>query len=136
MGVIKATVLTHAGATRGGGGNYVMFGAALSTLLSLGSLALTWWYGTPNPIPLMLGTLCFLLLLWAPSAFYWPGRVWKALWLAAGHFIILLIWVLYILPTGLIMQARGADPLDLRFRPEARTYWKKPHTTGNMQKSA
>lgn len=135
MGVIKATVLTHPGAKHGAAHNHVVFGSTLSMLLAFLSLALTVYTSEPNPIPLMLGALCFLLILWAPWVFFWPSRLWKAIWIGLGHLVIFLVWVLYILPSGLIMQARGRDPLDLRFRPEARTYWKNPHPTGNMQKS-
>ncbi len=135
MGVIKATMLTHTGTKRGASHNHVVFGSTLATLLALGSLALTYSTGESNPVPLMLGALCFLSTLWSPSLFYWPSRLWKAFWLAMGHLLIFLVWVLYILPAGMFMQARGNDPLDLRFRPSARTYWKNPHPTGSMQKS-
>ncbi len=136
MGVIKATVLAHPIARRGVTHSHTFFGCMVSVFLSLLSLVLTWWTTETNPIPLMFGAWCFLLLLWSPAVFYWPHRIWLAFWLALGHMFIFIVWILYILPAGIIMQARGRDPLDLRFLPEARTYWKRPHPTGTMQDAA
>ncbi|RYG61668.1 MAG: hypothetical protein EON60_02655 [Alphaproteobacteria bacterium] len=133
MGVIKATVLSHPGAQRWSTHAHTTFGCILTVLLALLSLLLTWWSGEANPIPLMLGAWTFLLALWSPAIFYWPHRIWDSTWLAFGHLIILIMWVFYILPSGVLMQARGRDPLDLRFLPEARTYWKRPTPTGTMQ---
>lgn len=136
MGVIKATVLTHPGARRSSEHDHAIFGCFISIALSFLSFVLTWWTEETNPIPLMLGAWCFLLVLWAPNIFFWPYRIWLAAWLAIGHLLICIMWVVYILPAGVIMQTRGRDPLDLRFLPEARTYWKRPQPTGTMQDAA
>ena len=114
----------------------MIFGTALTVALSLLSLILTWQAAEPNPLPLMLAAWCLMLLLWSPTSFQPLYNAWNSLWLAVGRTLIMLVWVCYILPAGLIMQARGKDPLHLRFRPEARTYWKKPLPIGDMKKSA
>lgn len=113
----------------------LVFGSAVATFLALLSAVLTILQNEVNPIPLMLGAWCFILLMWSPTSFRGPYRVWKYFWLGLGQLVIMLVWLCYILPAGLIMQARGRDPLHLRFQAEARTYWKKPHPTGTMMKS-
>lgn len=112
-----------------------VFASLIITSLAFLSLILTIATNELNPIPLMLSAWGFILLLWSPKSFEKPYRVWKIFWLGLSQLIIMLVWVCYILPAGIIMQARGRDPLHLRFQPSARTYWKKPHPTGNMMKS-
>jgi hypothetical protein len=40
-----------------------------------------------------------------------------------------------VLPTGLIMRALGKDPLRLKRRPDANSYWIERHPPGPAHKS-
>ena len=136
MGVIKSTFLTHPGAMQPQPESNVVFGCACATFLALLSLPLSYFMQESNPLPLMFGALCLLLVLWSPASFTPVQRAWIISSIVLGQAAITFVWVLYILPAGLIMQARGKDPLDLRFLPRAQTYWKPPHPTTSMQRSS
>lgn len=47
-----------------------------------------------------------------------------------SHIILAGLYYLVLTPIGLIMQARGYDPMHRRFEPESSTYWteRKPRT--------
>lgn len=136
MGATKTARHAPSVATMAETESNIRFGCSLAACLALLSAAISAWAGEPNPIPLMLGTCALLLVLWSPNSFGPAKRFWHKSLIATGQAVIVIVWVVYILPAGLIMQARGRDPLNLRFEPKARSYWKPPLPTSNMEKSS
>lgn len=136
MGVIKATFLTYPGNLTTQPESNVVFGCTCAVILALLSIPLTYFTAETNPLPLMLAALCLLLVMWSPASFNPLRRAWVITGVVLSQTAITFWWVLYILPAGLIMQARGRDPLDLRFLPHTETYWKPPHPPTSMQRSS
>lgn len=134
MGVTKAAFLTHPGSTYTPPVSIMAFGSTITVAFALLSLAGTLWSGETTPLPLLLAAISLLLLLWLPASFIPLYNAWLSTTKLCGQAAIVLIWFLYILPSGIIMQARGRDPLHLRFEATSRTYWKVPPTSTNMQK--
>ncbi len=110
------------------------FGYALTTLLALYSGYCTARLGYPYPLPLIGACFCFLATLWRPSLFCGPTKAWTHLLYHTGRLVLVLYWLLYILPMGLLMQAQGKDPLRRRFNPSSVTYWQAPQTSADMRK--
>ena len=135
MAAIPLTAPAQTSVARAEAQSNTFFGCSITTCLALLSGLLTAMQGNTNPIPLMLGTCAFLVVLWSPKSFGPANLYWKKSLIALGQAVIILIWATYILPSGLIMQARGRDPLNLKFDPKATTYWKTPLPTSNMEKS-
>lgn len=48
--------------------------------------------------------------------------------------VMFLIYVLTVVPIGLIMRAMGKDPMARRFDPAAKTYWVKHPGAGSMKR--
>ena len=134
MGDNKASLMKSITLGHDSANVHVFFGATATTVLALVALVLVMLGSGLGAIVLMVAAWLLILLMWSPASFKRIYGWWKMLWLGVGQAVIMLVWLLYILPSGLLMQARGKDPLDLRFDPANRTYWKKPHPTGNMQK--
>jgi len=110
------------------------FGYGLATLLALASAYRTAVLGYPHPLPLVLACVCLLATLWYPKLFCGASHAWTILLYHTGRLLLILYWLFYILPSGLIMQARGHDPLHRRFNPSSVTYWQKPQTSADMRK--
>lgn len=69
-----------------------------------------------------------LALIW-PRALTWPNRVWTkfGLWWhkVTSPVALAAIYVVGVLPVGIVMRLVGQDPLRLKRLPEAETYWIK-----------
>jgi len=102
--------------------------------ITLGVVCLLWsgilaWRGRMAPVPWLLGASPVLLLLaaLAPAALRPLHRVWlpAAGALARGITWVLLTAVFYLVftPYGMILRARGKDPLERRFEPDRDSYW-------------
>jgi hypothetical protein len=70
----------------------------------------------------------FLILALAiPKVLAPLNRLWMAFGLLLARIVspimLFLVYVIAVVPTGLIMRLRGKDPLHRRFEPEAKTYW-------------
>ncbi|PZP38868.1 MAG: hypothetical protein DI585_06055 [Pseudomonas fluorescens] len=111
-----------------------IFGCGLAASLALISLLLSITGHETNPVPLFFGTLVFLTVLWWPAGIVSMYNAWVKLLLALFTTLLTLFWVFYILPMGLIMQARGIDPLNRYFQPRTKTYWQAPLPITDMQK--
>jgi ABC-type uncharacterized transport system permease subunit len=66
------------------------------------------------------------------------NRLWFLLGIVLGKImtpvVMLLIYVLTIVPIGLILRMRGKDPMARRFDREAKTYWKPHPGAGSMKR--
>lgn len=136
MGVIKSTFLTYPGARHTQPESNIVFGSTCVVLLALANVPLIHFTATPNPLPLMFAALALLLLLWSPVSFTPIRHGWVVGSVVLCQTLITFWWLFYIMPSGLIMQARGKDPLNLRFLPQATSYWKPPHPASSMQRSS
>lgn len=67
------------------------------------------------------------LALAAPRALAPLNRIWmafgKLLHRIVGPIVLGLLFLIAVVPTGLILRIRGADPLRLKRDPAATTYW-------------
>lgn len=63
----------------------------------------------------------------APALLKWPNRLWFKLGLLLGRVVapvvMAIIFVVTVIPTGLVMRLLGKDLLYLRRRPDAASYW-------------
>lgn len=74
-----------------------------------------------------VATLLLLLGYAAPKLLYWPNRIWFKFGMLLGSIIapivMTLVYVLTVVPTGLIMRLLGKDLLSHKFDKNAETYW-------------
>jgi hypothetical protein len=76
-----------------------------------------------------------------PSVLTVPNRLWFRFGLLLNKIVspvvMGLIFVLTVIPTGLVLRARGKDPLRKKMDPEAQTYWITPeeghHRSSSMK---
>ncbi len=76
-----------------------------------------------------------------PSVLTVPNRLWFRFGLllnkVVSPVVMGLIFVLTVIPTGLVLRARGKDPLRKKMDPEAQTYWITPeeghHRSSSMK---
>jgi len=106
------------------------FGLTVGGILVV--IALLRWYWIAQLSWLMLGFLVVGVALVAaallrPNALALPNRLWTKLGLLLFHFVnpvvMLLLFLVTIVPAGLIMRLVGHDPMRRRFEPDAATYW-------------
>jgi hypothetical protein len=64
-----------------------------------------------------------------PAAFRIVYRVWIGFSVIIGYFvsriILLLVFLIVMVPTGLLMRALGKDPMERKLQPETHSYWMK-----------
>jgi hypothetical protein len=106
------------------------FGLTVGGILVLIAAVRTWLHDGYGAIELVLGAvgLCLIVLaaVWAQSLA--PlNRAWTRLGLllfkVVNPVVLALIYLVTIVPIGLIMRACGHDPLRLKRDPSASTYW-------------
>ena len=95
-------------------------------------LGLQWWSGHVEPGWFDytlggIGTALLLLGLVAPSLLAPFNKAWTKLGLLlfkiVNPIVLGLIFLLTIVPIGLLLRAFGKDPLRLQFDPDAKSYW-------------
>ncbi|MEL6961583.1 MAG: SxtJ family membrane protein [Pseudomonadota bacterium] len=96
-------------------------------------IGLSWWSSGGVVLGLVewiLGGVGIPLLLFgfiAPSLLAPLNKAWTKLGLLlfkiVNPIVLGLIFLLTILPIGLLLRAFGKDPLRLKFEPDAKTYW-------------
>lgn len=90
---------------------------------SSGAFALGWIEWTLGGV----GGGLFLFGLVAPSLLGPLNKAWTKLGLLlftiVNPIVLGVIFLLTILPIGLLLRAFGKDPMRLRFEPDAKTYW-------------
>lgn len=84
--------------------------------------------GGPVRLWAAAGAAIFLLLAFAAPRLLTPlNKVWMAFGLLLGRIIspimLFVVYVIAVVPTGLILRLRGKDPLHRRFDPAASSYW-------------
>lgn len=88
--------------------------------------------GLASEILLAVGGSLVILGGLAPAVLTIPNRVWMALgrvlFRVVNPVVMLLMYIVCIVPAGLIMRAAGYDPLKRRFDASCPSYWveKKP----------
>jgi Saxitoxin biosynthesis operon protein SxtJ len=113
------------------------FGLTVGGILVLIAAVRTWLHDGHGAIELVLGAvgLCLIVLavVWAQSL-AGLNRAWTRLGLLLSKVVnpavLALIYLVTIVPTGLIMRACGYDPLRLKRDPSASTYWVKREPPG------
>jgi hypothetical protein len=74
-----------------------------------------------------LGAPLVILALFSPNVLTIPNKLWMKLGLLLGLIvtpvIMGLLYALTFIPIGLLMRARGHDPLRRRREPSAESYW-------------
>ena len=106
------------------------FGLTVGGILA--AIALVRWYWVAELSWLMLGFLVIGAALVAagllrPDTLALPNRLWTKLGLVLFYVVnpvvMLILFIVTILPAGLIMRLVGHDPMRRRFVPEAKSYW-------------
>lgn len=106
------------------------FGLTVGGILA--AIALVRWVWVAELSWLMLGFLVVGVALVAaalirPDTLALPNRLWTKLGLVLFHVVnpvvMLLLFIVTIVPAGLIMRLVGHDPMRRRFEPDAPTYW-------------
>ena len=116
-------------------------GFGLVMAVALGILA--WWKsGEWGSASLLLGGLAVgfaTLALLSPGLLRPINMVWSRLGLLLGAVltpvVLLLIFLLGFLPTGLLLRLRGHRPLRLEFAPGEETYWVRRDPPGPEPKT-
>jgi hypothetical protein len=74
-----------------------------------------------------VAAIFLVLALAAPRVLRPLNRAWTAFGVLLGKIIspimLFVVYVIAVVPTGLILRLRGKDPLHRRFDPEAKSYW-------------
>lgn len=101
--------------------------------IALVRVALSWWsagtvvLGALEWILGGVGTVLLLFGLMAPSLLSPLNKAWTKLGLLlftiVNPIVLGLIFLVTIVPIGLLLRAFGKDPLRLKFEPDAKTYW-------------
>lgn len=101
--------------------------------IAFARIGLSWWSSGGIVLGLVewiLGGVGIPLLLFgfiAPSLLAPLNKAWTKLGLLlfkiVNPIVLGLIFLLTILPIGLLLRAFGKDPLRLKFEPDAKTYW-------------
>jgi hypothetical protein len=83
-----------------------------------------------GPVRLWAAAVAAIFLIFAfavPKVLAPLNRLWMAFGLLLGRIIspimLFLVYVIAVVPTGLIMRLLGKDPLHRRFQPDAGSYW-------------
>lgn len=83
--------------------------------------------GAPRWWALGLAAICAVLAYAAPRALAPLNTVWmtigKLLHRIVSPLVLGLLYAVAVVPTGLYLRLRGADPLRLKRDPAARSYW-------------
>lgn len=106
------------------------FGLTVGGILAAIALLRWYWVGLLSWLMLgflVVGAVLVVLALGRPQALALPNRLWTKLGLVLFHVVnpvvMLFLFIVTIVPAGLIMRLVGYDPLRRRFVPEAETYW-------------
>jgi predicted membrane metal-binding protein len=103
------------------------FGIVMAAAFALISLLKLWRGGLSWPWTSGVAALCLAAALFYPAIL----RPFNRLWLKFGlllhklvnPIVMAVVFFGTVLPTGLIMRALGKDPLRLKRRPNANSYW-------------
>ena len=114
------------------------FGLLFSTVFALFALWPVLFGGAPRWIVLTLAFGFFLVAILAPARLATANRLWFKLGLFLGAFIapivMGLVFVIAVLPTGLVIRLMGRDPLTRKIDPSAKSYWVEREDTPQSMK--
>ena len=106
------------------------FGLTVGGILVAIALLRWIWFGYLSWLMLLLlvvGGVLIVLAASRPAALDLPNRLWTKLGAVLFHVVnpvvMLFLFVVTIVPAGLIMRLVGYDPMRRRFAAEAETYW-------------
>jgi Saxitoxin biosynthesis operon protein SxtJ len=113
------------------------FGLTVGGILVLIALARSWLHAGYGALELALagiGVVLVVLGLIAPASLAPLNRAWTRLGLlmfkVVNPVVLALMYLVTIVPIGLIMRACGRDPLHLKLDPSASTYWVRREPPG------
>lgn len=96
-------------------------------------------FGTVEMVLAGIGVCLFVMGLIAPARLAFLNRAWTKLGLimfkVVNPVVLALMYVVTIVPIGLIMRVCGRDPLLLRLDPSASTYWVRRDPPGPAPES-
>ena len=103
------------------------FGIVMAAAFGLISL-LNWWHnGRSWPWTSGIAALCVAAALFYPAILRPFNRLWLKFGLllhkVVNPVVMAVVFFGTVLPTGLILRALGKDPLRLKRRPKANSYW-------------
>lgn len=106
------------------------FGLTVGSILAAIALVRWWWVGSLSwlmMVFLIIGLSLIAAALLRPQALAPLNKLWTKLGLLLFHVVnpvvMLLLFIITIIPAGLIMRAVGHDPMRRRFDPDAPSYW-------------
>lgn len=118
------------------------FGLTVGGILLLIEAVRTWQSGGVDIfgyILITIGMPLFLLGLFYPKPLSFLNNAWTRLgfllFKVFNPVVMFLIYLLTILPTGLVLRLMGKDPLRRKFQKEASSYWIKRDPAGPTPES-
>ena len=124
---VKSSHERLGGETRQEGGSDRAFGIVFGTVFALVAL---WLYFDGGTVPwwaMGLSAVFFGLALICPAVLRPLNKLWTRFGLLLHRIInpvlMLVLYILAILPIGLVMRILGKNPLRLRPDPQAKSYW-------------
>ena len=106
------------------------FGLTVGLILAAIAMVRWWWTGSLSwlmTLLLVVGIALVAAGLIRPQVLAPLNKLWTKLGLVLFHVVnpvvMLLLFIVTIIPAGLIMRVVGYDPMRRRFDPDARTYW-------------
>lgn len=104
-----------------------MFGLVMAAFFGLLGLWPLWSGGAVRFWALAVAALFLTVALLLPSALAILNRLWMRLGLLLNRIVspiaLGIVFLLSVLPVGLMMRALGKDPLRLKRDPSANSYW-------------
>ncbi|MBX3703137.1 MAG: hypothetical protein KF822_05135 [Steroidobacteraceae bacterium] len=120
-----ADLTAHASGPEGGSNR--AFGIVFAVVFAI---IAAWPLMKGGPVRLWAAAIAAIFLLLAlalPRVLAPLNRLWMAFGLLLGRIVspimLFLVYVIAVVPTGLIMRMFGKDPLHRRFDPAATSYW-------------
>lgn len=103
------------------------FGVVIGGILLVFALYLLWIHGTSLVVFGALGVFLIVTGLATPKLLRLPYRAWMLVALLLGHvispLILSLLFVVVLIPIGLLRRFIGSDPLHRKFDKEVVSYW-------------
>ncbi|MXN67423.1 hypothetical protein GR183_21155 [Stappia sp. GBMRC 2046] len=126
------------------GPNNRAFGYTVGGILVALALVRWAWVGEPGAVLTVLGAIGLVLVIAAfvyPDILEIPNKLWYKLglllFMIVNPIIMFLIYITTFLPIGLIMRAKGHDPLASSIDKKSHSYWisrsEEPEESSSMQ---
>ena len=103
------------------------FGLVFAAVFTIVGVYLYWSKGTITWWPIATAALFALAALAIPRILYWPNFLWFKFGLLLGRIIapivMAIVYLLVMVPIGLLMRLFGKDLLRLKLDPNSASYW-------------